>query len=106
MIGRENGRIDADERAREIDERSAGIALIDGRIRLNEVFVVVEPESVPAECGDDPVRDGLSNVKGVADRKHGLPDLQVLALSDLNYGKRFGGFDFEKCQVRFRVRAE
>ena len=73
-FGHENGAVDADEASGKIDERAPRIPLVDRRVRLDEVFVAVEAETVPAERGNDARGDGLTYAEGIADREHGLTD--------------------------------
>ena len=65
---RDDGGVDADEFAAIVDERAAGIARIDGSIRLEEVLVVFDTEPTAALGADDAFGYGLSYAERVANR--------------------------------------
>jgi len=76
--GKDRG-IDSDELTLCIDERAAGIARIDGRVGLDEVFVVLDTEVRPAGGADDSHGHGLADAKGITNRKS--------EITDLNFGR-------------------
>src|SRR6516165_4803423 len=66
---REDGRVDADHVAVEVEGRSAGVPLVDGRVDLNEV-VIRSCADVAAACRYDPGRDGAAEAERIANRDH------------------------------------
>mmetsp|Transcript_3736 Transcript_3736/g.10942 ORF Transcript_3736/g.10942 Transcript_3736/m.10942 type:complete len:374 (+) Transcript_3736:1267-2388(+) len=75
---REDHRVDADEPAARVKERSARVARVDCGVRLDAVFdrpsaVAVD---VPAEGGDDARRQGVVEAERIADGQHVLADAQ------------------------------
>eukprot|EP00315_Gephyrocapsa_oceanica_P041992 CAMPEP_0185473886 /NCGR_PEP_ID=MMETSP1366-20130426/1733_1 /TAXON_ID=38817 /ORGANISM="Gephyrocapsa oceanica, Strain RCC1303" /LENGTH=496 /DNA_ID=CAMNT_0028080769 /DNA_START=26 /DNA_END=1516 /DNA_ORIENTATION=- len=86
---REDHRVDADEPAARVKERSARVARVDCGVRLDAVFdrpsaVAVD---VPAEGGDDARRQGVVEAERIADGQHVLADAQ-----------RGGGGDLQRLQ--------
>src|SRR5258705_193326 len=49
----ENAGVDANQLAARVDERAAGVARVDRRVGLNEIFVVRESKIRPAGCAHD-----------------------------------------------------
>ena len=62
----DDGRVDADHLAVEVDERTAGVAGVDGGVCLDEVVVGSGPDD-PALGRDDARRDRVGQAEGVAD---------------------------------------
>src|SRR5260370_41863666 len=49
-----------------IYERTAGVSRIDGRVSLNEIFVIFDTEIGSARCADDSHGDRLARAKRVS----------------------------------------
>jgi len=60
----DDGRIDADDFAPQIEERAARVAGIDGGVRLNEVFVAREIDVLTADAADDSQRNRSIEANG------------------------------------------
>src|SRR5205823_4284793 len=81
-------RVDADEVARRVDERAAGVALVDGRVRLQEVFeAAVTQARVPTLRADDAGGDGLPDAEGVADGEHDVADANLVGVAEREHGQ-------------------
>src|SRR5262249_46536239 len=77
VAGTHKGSDDADEVAVEIDESSARIARVDGRIGLDEVLVLLDPNIAPVQSADDAGGHRLPNADRKADGKHKVADLEL-----------------------------
>src|SRR5258708_5385001 len=73
---REDRGIDADEIARGVDQRAAGIARVDGGIGLDEVLEGVDAQARAPERRDDAAGDRLPDAKWIADGEHHVADAQ------------------------------
>jgi hypothetical protein len=71
--GREDRRVHADHAAVDVEGRAAGIALIDGRIDLDEV-VIGAGADVASAGGDDAGGHGAAEAERIADCKHPIAD--------------------------------
>ena len=83
----DDGGVDADQPAFGVHQRAAGIARIDGGIRLDEILVMrvgigfVERETAAPQPADDAHGDGLAHAEGIADGQYDVADLQLIELS-------------------------
>ena len=64
--------------AAHVDQRAAGIARVDGRVRLDEELVIGDADLGARQRRDDALRHGLADAEGVADGEHEVADLQAL----------------------------
>ena len=63
-----------------IDQRAAGIARVDRRIGLDEIFEGIDAEMIAAQRRHDAHRDGLSDAERIADREHDIAHLRTVEL--------------------------
>ena len=73
LPGRVDRGVDADHLPAEVEERTAAVARVDRRVRLDEVVVRTGAELAPLGA-DDPHRDGVTEAEGIADRDDVLAD--------------------------------
>ncbi len=95
----ENGGVDADQFAAVVHERAAGVAGIDRRVGLDEVFIVFDAEAGSPRGADDAHRHGLADAIGVADGEHDVADLQLVGVADGDGGE-IGRVDFDDARCR------
>ena len=69
-----DGGIDADDFAAQIEERASRVARIDRRVRLNEIFVSREIDVFSPDSAHDAEGDGSVQPEGISDGKHRLAD--------------------------------
>ena len=69
-----DGGIDADDFAAQVEERAARVAGIDRRVRLNEIFVAREIDVLPADPADDAERDRPIESERIPHGEHPLAD--------------------------------
>src|SRR5690606_9456716 len=78
--------VDAEQPALRVDERTAGVALIDGGVGLDKVFVAARvgenAEIVATRGRDDAHGHGLADAERVAHRKHDVADPDAIAVAD------------------------
>src|SRR5436309_1524776 len=76
--GRENRRVDADDLAARVDERTAGIAAINGGVGLNGFIDESALAGLhgPAERADYSGGQGALETEGISDGQNFLTDLQ------------------------------
>ena len=73
--GRDDGRVHADDLAVHVEQRTAGVALVDGGVGL-QVVVVGTGVDVALLGGDDADRDRAAEPERIADRHDPVADLQ------------------------------
>ena len=79
MPGAHDEGVDADDLARQVDQRTAGIALVDGGVGLNEIFVLVDTAAEHSVFGaDDAHGHGLAQAERVADGQDIVAHAQLL----------------------------
>src|SRR5690606_15359233 len=69
---RKNRRVDPDELAFRIDERSARISEVDGGIGLDEILEIRDAESPSTGRAHDSLRHGLTQSERIADGEHDI----------------------------------
>ena len=84
-------RIDADHPPAHVDQRTAGIAGIDGGIGLNEELIVADADCGARHRRDDAVGDRLADAERIADRQHHVADLQLVGIGERQSGKALLG---------------
>ena len=108
----QDGRVDADDLAQCVDQRSARVAGVDGCVGLDEVGV--RRDAVPTlalrqlgslKSRDDPARDRLLQAERAPYGHHELPHLEVLRAADLHRGIRTA-VDLEDGEVGRRIDAD
>jgi hypothetical protein len=73
---REDRRIDADQSSPDVDQRTAGIAGIDGSVGLDEELVVGDTDLGARYRRYDTVSYGLAETERIADGEHDVADLE------------------------------
>ena len=101
----EDRRVDAGEVAVGIDQCAAGVARVDRRVGLDEVFVVVQAQLVAAGGADDAHGHGLADTERVADGQRNVADTDVVRAADSDRRQVFQ-VDLEDGEVGFRVAAD
>ena len=101
-------RIDADDLAPHVDQRSSRVTGIDRGVGLNEVLnrvtAGVQPREQPSFGAHDSSRHGESKrfAERVADRQHPLADARRVGIAEVD-GRKTGGGDLDDRNVRQRV---
>ena len=72
-----------DHPAVHVDQRTAGIAGIDGGIGLDEELIIADADLGARHRRDDAVRHRLSDAERIADRQHHVADLQIVGIGEL-----------------------
>src|SRR5262249_51475855 len=81
---------------------AAGIALIDRRVRLDEILIAGYSKTSTSNGTDYTHRDRLPDGEGITDRQDGIANLQLIAVT--NYSRRqILCLDFEDRDVGRRV---
>src|SRR5690349_6154382 len=91
-------RIDADHFAAEIDQRTAAVAGIDGRVRLQKVFIHIQVQ-IAALGADDARGYGAGQAERSADGQYAIANLHLGAVAELQVRQRLLGFDADDGQV-------
>src|SRR5262245_58596180 len=78
--------VHADQPARAVEQRTAGVARVDGGVRLDDVLDWASGDALDrtAEGGHDAGRERLVQTEGIADCEDLLPDLKVPARAQGN----------------------
>src|SRR4051795_1109071 len=79
--------VDADDLALQVEKWSAGIAVIDRRIDLDELIVRRAIE-IAMQGADNARRDGPFQPERIADRQNSIADTQVVAVAALDGRQR------------------
>src|SRR5262249_23994308 len=99
----EDRRVDADDLALGVEQGTAGVAGIDGRVGLDEV-VVGPLVDVPADGADDADGDRVLEAERVADGDDPLADTEGVRITQLHRGQVFGiALDLDQRDVGLRV---
>src|SRR5581483_2142151 len=77
----DDGGIDADQFASQVDQCAAGIAGIDRRVGLDEVFVPLDAEAGAAQSAHDAGSDGLTEPERIADGHHEVADFEPFGVA-------------------------
>ena len=107
-----DGGIHADDLAGHVDERTAGVARVDGGVRLDEPLELVD-SAVGAGLvdgavlgGDDAGGDGLTEREWTADGEHPIANLGAVGVAHLDGRQARGGIDLDNGDVSFGVDAD
>ena len=78
---RDDLRIDPDKLSVQVDERAAGVPLVDGRVGLEEVLVAAVANRRSALRADDAHRHRLADAERIANRQHDVADLHLVGVT-------------------------
>ena len=96
----EDHRVDADQASGHVDERTTGVAGVDGGIGLNEDLAVGFANLGAGERGDDAGRDGLADPEWIADGEDEIADFERVAVFEGDGGEAaVAAFDLEDGDV-------
>jgi hypothetical protein len=101
-VFRQHRGVDADQFAGRVHQRAAGVALVDGRVGLDEVLEGRDAELAAAGGADDAVRHGLRQAQRAADRQHFVADLQPVGASQRHH-RQFPELDPQHGEVGVRI---
>ena len=96
--------IDADHIAVDVERRSAGIALVDGRIDL-DVIVIRSGADITAAGRNDARRYGAAETERIADGNHPVADLRLLA-GEIDEGEVLLALDLDHREIGLRIGAD
>ena len=105
---RGDGGVDSHQFAARVDQRTAGVAGVDGCVGLDErlnLHLGVEDIDVTRLGGHDTRRDGRSEVERIADGEHPFADTQVIGVAHEDH-RQPCLFDFQERDIRVRVSAD
>ena len=104
--GREDGGVDANDLALEVEGRTAGVALVDGGVDLQEIVIGARAD-LAATGGDDAGGHGAAKAEGIADSDHPVANARIL-VSELDGGKclAIGVNDLEQGQIGLGIGAD
>src|ERR1041385_9491130 len=74
---REDRGVDADQFPTVVNERSTGVAGVDGRIGLNEVLVIFDAEIASSGCADDAHGNGFAHAERITNGEREIADLNL-----------------------------
>ncbi|MNV01074.1 hypothetical protein D3C71_912620 [compost metagenome] len=101
---RNDRRIDADHLALHVEERTAGIALVDGRIRLDEIVIGAGIDITPAR-GNNTDRQRSAKPEGIADGHHPVADAHAARITELDGLQRRFRLHLQDGKIGFRIGA-
>ena len=104
-VRRIDGGVDADHLAVDIDQRPAGIAVVDRRIDLDEI-VIGTAVQIAAASRDDAGGNGGADAEGIADREDLVAELQLVGIAPGDGCERLRRFDLQDGKVRLGVGAQ
>jgi len=102
---RNDRRVDADHVTGHVEKRTARIALVDGRIGLDEAVIGARAD-VALLGRDDARRHRAAEAERVADRHHPITHACLVAVAKLHRLERLVGFHAQNREIRLRVLAE
>ena len=97
--------VDADDLTVQVKQRTAGVAAIDRRIRLDEI-VVPAGIDVPAPGRDDAGRNRSTQSERVADGHHPIADPERITVAPRHGRKRLVRLDTQNREVGLGIRAD
>src|SRR4029079_4374396 len=102
--GRDDQRVDADDVAIEVEQRTAGIAAVDGGVGLD--IAVIRPRGDVAVLGrDDTGRHRAAEAERIADRDHPVAEAQLVGVAELYGDQRLRRLDLQHGEVGLLVDA-
>ena len=105
----QDGRVDAHHLAAHVEQRTAGVARVDGRVGLEHVDAALRRHRErPAQGADDADGDGVVEVERVADRHHEVARLHLIRVAELDLLQRRRGLlqELDEGAVGERVAAD
>ncbi len=103
--GGEDRRVDPNDLAVHVEHRAAGIAFVDGCVRL-DVIVVGTLVDVAVTRRDDALRHRAAETEGIADREHPIADARLVAVAEFDGLQRLLGLHAQHRNVDLRVLAD
>src|SRR6266404_2396973 len=101
---REDGGIDTDHVAVDVEGRAAGITFIDRRIDLNEIVVRAGPD-ITTTRRDDTGRHRAAETEWIADREHPVADARGL-VREVDVGEIAAAIDLDQGDIGARIGAD
>ena len=102
---RDDQRVDADHLAVEVEQRTAGIAAVDGGVGL-DVTVIGTGVDVAVARRDDARRDRAAEAERIADRDHPFAEPQLVGIAELHRDQRLGRLEFQHRKIGLLVDAD
>ena len=102
----QNGGVDADDFARHVDQRSTGIAGVNGRVGLNKGLELAVGNDVAALGGDDARGYGFLQSERTADGQNPVAHLHAVGVADFRRRQRVIDLNFDDCQVGLLIHAD
>src|SRR5713226_1982142 len=102
---RDDQRVDADHFAIEVEQRTTGIAAVDGGVGL-DVAVIGAGVDVAVARRDDARRNRAAEAERIADRDHPLAEPQLVGIAELHRDQRFYRFEFQHREIGLLVDAD
>ncbi len=90
-------------RAFESDQRAAGIARIDGGVRLDEEAIVGNADLRARQRRHDALRHRLADAEGIADRQYEIADFQRIGIADLDRRQLSCPLEFQHRKIGARI---
>ena len=103
---RQNRRVDADQFAAHVHQRSAGIALIDGRVGLDEIAIAADFRDVAAAFrADDSHGHALAQPERLTHGEHHVADAHLIRIAQGQH-RQILGVDLQNRDIRLRIGAD
>ncbi|MNE01497.1 hypothetical protein D3C80_939370 [compost metagenome] len=99
----QNRGVDTDQLTVQVNQRTAGVTAVNGRIRLDKVFVVFRIQAATAQCRNDTGCHRFTQTKRVTDGDGVIADAQGIGISQLNGRQVFWILNLNQSDVRARV---
>ncbi len=100
---REDGRVDADQLAIHVHQRTAGIARIDRGIGLDEDAEITRRDLVAGKRGNNAARDRLADAEGIADSKDEITDFDLVGIGKRQNREMFLRLDAQDREIDGRI---
>src|SRR5205823_3099578 len=97
-------RVHSDDVTVQVQERTAGVAGVNGGVGLDVIFVLGHAEAVPVLRGNDALSERVILFEGHADGETQLPDAHGVAVGELDRGQ-VASLHLDDGDVGFLVRA-
>ncbi len=103
--GGENCGVDADHLALQIEQRPAGITLVDRGVGLKEV--VIRPVvDIAIAGGNDAGGHGFAEAERIADRHHAVADAHLVAVAEFDCLERLVALHLQHRHIHLRILAD